>query len=45
MFTLVTETDVQIARAEIERNLRTRADGSPSRRADRLGPFARLLGR
>ncbi len=44
MFTLVTETDIQIARAEIERHLRTRI-ALPATRPDAVGPLARLLGR
>jgi hypothetical protein len=45
MFTLITETDLQAARAQIERNLRTRVTVPAPTRSDSVGPLARLLGR
>jgi hypothetical protein len=45
MFTLVTDTDLQVARAQIERNLRTRLPLPMTTRTDSVGPIARLLGR
>lgn len=45
MFTLFTETDLQAARAQIERNLRTRITVPSPARSDSVGPLARLLGR
>ena len=45
MFTVITETDVRVARAEIERKLQTRYPDAHAPRTDSVGPIARLLGR